>query len=100
MDRSLEPASGVTELPRAALHLACLLDADGAGAGLRVQRDLGLLARADEVHRAAGEHEVVATNVVGVAGPVGDLDDLADAVKDALEGDHAADDRPASRLRR
>ena len=44
-----------------------LLDADGPGAGLRVKQDLGLLACADEVHRAAREDEVVAANVVGIA---------------------------------
>jgi hypothetical protein len=43
------------------------------------------------------ETTVVAAGMVGIAGRIGNLDDLADAVEDAVERDQAADDRAAGR---
>src|SRR3954470_849127 len=83
--RPPDPASPAGDLRR-------LAQAHAVHARQGVERDRRRLVRADDVHSPAREDEVVAADVVLVAGPVGDLNDPRGGVEHAAEGGPPGDD--------
>src|SRR5215831_21011808 len=70
-------AGRVGELPGAADDFPGLVDRGSGYAAARVDGDVEVKVRADQVHAATGEDEVVPADVVRVGGQVRDLDDPA-----------------------
>jgi len=84
-DRAGGAAGRVGELAGATDDFSGLLHRQTEQAVVRVEGERGdLPARADEVHGALREDQVVAADVGGVAGQVRDLDDPADAAEHPL----------------
>src|SRR4051812_16272992 len=90
----------MAEAAGATPDLRGLLDSNRDRAGLRVDRDLGRLAFAQEAHGPAPEEEVVPGNVLGIARTVRNLDVPAGTGEGSAGDDQAADHPAAARRAR
>src|SRR5204863_2058256 len=97
-DRADEGAGRTGEPPGAAVDRGRLrhLERGGAGPPIYSERHPPTV-DVDDVKRAGGEHEIVATDLARVAGPVWALDDAAAAGEHTAHGNHTADDRAFAR---
>src|SRR5436309_1348726 len=100
-ERPGEAARRGGEAPGAADDCLGLPQADADDAAPRIDGERLAHGHGNEVHAAGREHEIVATDVVGIAGQVLDLDDPTAAAEHAPGYNGAADDDArARRVRR